>query len=219
MMFTTATKLSEALRAGAIDLTNTLAAQRPATTARMDRWITWTPPATEGEAKEQARGFDSGTCTTCLVGAILIQEYNALERLEYRAELLGACGPARPGPAEHPPDEAENTLDAGPAKSDTKEPEVTMSMRSALGTPTDGPGQKTVDKLMSIEDARHGYWMSAMRTGKWAFDGDPDDLHEKLEGISPPRPMFNGAMTNDEAKTLAQDILGRVVPALAAAGV
>ena len=195
MTFRTATKLSEALKAAADDLEASITAKEPKTVAKMDRWLTWRHPTgiRGGKPGDEAAEFSAGICTTCLVGGILLREYNALEQLAKAARWFMQTNTP-------PEDEAD----------------VSFSVRCALGD--DHRDDGTVAKLMSIEDARKGHWWTAILMGKWHFDGDPDEVRANVHPIREPRPMLSGTMQPEEARRLIDDIRTRAVPELQAAG-
>ncbi len=196
MTFTTATKLSEGLTAAAHHLDALLKKQKPSITARMDRWITWNPAETTNASEQPTPLFEKGTCTACLVGAIMIQEYSALEQVAAHVDTLAAA----------PEPKTEN------------EPRIALSVQSAIGDADNGNRNKTIARLMSMEDARWGRWWIAMLTAGWSFDGDPDEVRARLKDIRAPQPMFNGQMSDGEVIHLIADIQNRVVPELEAAG-
>ena len=143
-----------------------------------------------------------GPCTTCFVGAVMIERWNMLDDLQVELKSRRRLEPDSP---------ADTEMEMVPAH----------LLPHGGGTPQENEdnrsdGRVAINKLNALEHARNGYYQSAVETG-WPDMLTPE-TRWKLSAIPTPKLAYKRRLDAETLSAYLCDLTENVIPKLEALG-
>ena len=190
--FASTKTLSAALRMAVDDMRDILRADGADLGFDMTHWV-------RGSLRPDGT---AGPCTTCFVGAVMIERWNALKDLQVELTSRRRL---------EPDSSADTEMEMGPAyllPHGGESPQENEDDRSH--------GRVAINKLNALEYARNGYYQSAVERG-WPDMLTPE-TRWKLNAIPPPKLAYKGRLDAETLSAYLCDLTENVIPKLEALG-
>ena len=190
--FAGTTSLSAALRMAVDDMHDILRADAADLGFDMTHWV-------RGSLRPDGT---PGPCTTCFVGAVMIERWNVLDDLQ--VELKSRRRPEPDSPAD-------TEMEMAPA----------YLLPHFGGAPQENEddrsdGRVAINKLNALEHARNGYYQTAVETG-WPDTLTPEK-RSKLSTIPTPKLAYKRRLDAETLSAYLCDLTENVIPKLEALG-
>ena len=190
--FAGTTSLSAALRMAVDDMRDILRADAADLGFDMTHWV-------RGSLRPDGT---PGPCTTCFVGAVMIERWNVLDDLHVELKSRRRLEPDSPADIE---------IEMGP----------TYLLPHSGGAAQDNEDDRSddraaIDKLNALEYARNGYYQSAVETG-WPDTLTPEKRW-KLSAIPTPKLAYKRRLDAETLSAYLCDLAENVIPKLEALG-